>query len=319
MYCHVTSKERDKGKDIDVSTSIGFFTVATGDEHYYKIARNLLRSYRHFTKNTLPFAILADRENAYTREFDRTILLDSPTNSYLDKLKLYEYLPYDISVFIDADCLAYGDLNEIFEHFREADDFCCYGRVLPLEDQTGWFNYADLGELQSRVSYCVGLHGGIYYIRRSEKAAAVFDTAREIAADYKKYNFKGHFSTPGDEPILALSMALQGCRPIPFHPEGICCYWEYEGGMDLNVKSGVARIRKNGQRTHLVHWGTRFTRGLLYQKQVAGLELCRSGQTGIPLALSNGKYNGKITLEKAQKLITRVRNKLNRMIGRGNK
>ena len=302
-----------------MGTSIGFFTVASGEEHYYKIAMNLLRSYRHFTKNPLPFAILADRENEYTREFDRTILLDSPTNSYLDKLALYDCLPYDVSVFIDADCLAYGDLNEIFDHFREADDFCCYGRVLPLEDKTGWFNYEDLGELQSRVSFCVGLHGGIYYIRRGEKAAAVFETAKQIAAEYWKYNFKGRFSNPGDEPILALSMALNGCQPIPFRPEGICCYWEHENGMDLNVKTGVARIRKSGQQTHLVHWGTRFTRGSLYQKQVAGLELCRSGQRGMALWLSDGKYNGKITLEKAGKLLTRVTNKLIRMTGRGSK
>lgn len=302
---------------IYLNSSMGFVTIATGDEHYYRIARNLLRSYRHFTKNALPFAILADRENEYTREFDRTILLDDPTNSYLDKLKLYEYLPYDISVFIDADCLAYGDQNEIFDHFRAADDFCCYGRVLPLEDKTGWFNYEDLGQLQSRVSYCVGLHGGIYYIRRSDAAWAVFETAARVAANYETYHFKGRFSTPGDEPILALSMALNGCRPIPFRPEGICCYWEHENKMDLNIRSGVARIRKTGQQTHLVHWGTRFTRGLLYEKQVAGLELCRGGQTGLPLALSDGKYNGKIALEKAGKLARRVQNKLHRMIGRG--
>lgn len=302
-----------------MNQTTGFFTVATGEEHYYRIARNLLRSYRHFTKDPLPFAILADRENEYTREFDRTILLDKPTNSYLDKLKLYEYLPYDISVFIDADCLAYGDLNEIFDHFRDGDDFCCYGRVLPLEDKTGWFNYEDLGELQSRVSYCVGLHGGIYYIRRSPEAQAVFETAAQVASNYETYNFKGRFSTPGDEPILALSMALNGCRPIPFRPEGICCYWGHENGMDLDVKSGVARIRKSGQQTHLVHWGTRFTRGLLYEKQVAGLELCRSGKTGLPLALSDGKYNGKIALEKAGKLARRVQNKLYRTVVRGSK
>ena len=294
-----------------MKSSMGFFTVATGDEHYYRIAANLLRSYRHFTKNPLPFAILADRENEYTREFDRTILLENPTNSYLDKLKLYAYLPYDISIFIDADCLAYGDLNEIFDHFREGDDFCCYGRVLPLEDKTGWFNYEDLGELQSRVSYCVGLHGGIYYIRRSPVAQAVFETAAQVASNYEAYNFKGRFSTPGDEPILALSMALNGCRPIPFRPEGICCYWENENGMDLDVRSGTARIRKSGQRTHLVHWGTRFTRGLLYQKQVAGLEL--AGEPG-KQQISDLKYNMKILAERASGFGRRVKNKLTRMV-----
>lgn len=290
--------------------TIGFFTVATGDEHYYQIAANLLRSYRQFSPEPLPFAILADRENVYTKEFDKTVILREPARSYLDKLSLYDYLPYDTSVFIDADCLAYGDLNVIFDHFRQADDFCCYGRVLPLEDKTGWFNYEDLGELQPKVSYCVGLHGGIYYIRRTPKAAEVFETAKRIARDYEKYSFKGRFSTPGDEPILALSMALTGCRPIPFRPEGICCYWEHENGMELDIAKGKAVIRKSGQQTHLVHWGTRFTKQLLYQKQAAALALL--GYPGKRL-LSNWSYDAKIAYSKTAALAKRVKNKLKRV------
>lgn len=296
-----------------MNTSRGFFTVATGEEHYYRIARNLLRSYRHFTQSPMPFAILADRENEYTAEFDKTILMNHPTNSYLDKLALYDHLPFDTSIFIDADCLAYGDLNGIFAHFEQADDFCCYGRVLPLNDQTGWFNYEDLGALQSRVFYCVGLHGGIYYIRRSPSAQAVFDTAKQIAVDYPKYHFKGHFSTPGDEPILALSMALCGCRPIPFRPEGICCYWEHENAMSLNMAKGRAIIRKSGQQTHLVHWGTRFTRQLLYQKQVDALSL--AGSPG-KRCLSNLKYDVTITSGRLTAFVRRIQNKLSRILRR---
>ena len=291
----------------------GFFTVATGDTHYYKIARNLLRSYRYHTKDPLPFAILADRENEYTAEFDQVIILESPTNSYLDKLSLYDYMPFDTGVFIDADCLAYGDLNEIFSHFQDADDVCCYGRVLPLEDKTGWFNYEDLEDLQSQVSYCVGLHGGIYYIRKTGRAKVLFDTAKQIARDYARYNFKGHFSTPGDEPIIALSMALTGMKPIPFRDNGICCYWEYENKMQLDISTGKALVRPDRRMVHLVHWGTRFTKGTLYKKQVSELDLCRSGKAGIDLFLLKGKYNFSIAREKLSKQVLRVKNKLQRM------
>lgn len=92
----------------------GFITLATGKEEYYRLARNLLRSYRFFCAEPLPFAILADRENECTTEFDNVILFrDGATNSYLDKLSLGEYLPYDINIFIDSDCLAFGDLNRL--------------------------------------------------------------------------------------------------------------------------------------------------------------------------------------------------------------
>lgn len=294
--------------------TIGFFTVATGDEHYYRLAQNLLRSYRYFSKQPLPFALLADRKNAYTQEFDDVIIMENTTNSYLDKLSLYDYLPYDISVFIDADCLAYGDLNEILGLFEQADDFCCFGRVLPLDDKTGWFNYEDLGDLQSRVRYCVGLHGGIYYIRRTEKSAAVFHTAKEIAKNYHSYNFKGKFSTPGDEPIIALSMALNGCKPIPHDTRAICCYWEHENRMDLSMEKRKAWIRAQQKETILVHWGTRFTRQLLYKKQVSILELLRANAAVYRKWTCNMGYDIRILGTKVWDFVTRVKNKLKRML-----
>lgn len=140
--------------------SHGFLTIAAGDEKYYKMAANLLQSYRYFSKPPLPFAILADRENEYTAKFDDVMLLENAHCNYLDKLSMLESLPYDVNIFIDADCIAYGDLNRLFDMFKDADDFSCFGRVLPLNDKTGWFEYENLGELKQKVSYVVGLHGG---------------------------------------------------------------------------------------------------------------------------------------------------------------
>ncbi len=137
----------------------GFITIATGDEQYYRMAVNLLRSYRYFTGSALPFAVLADRENEYTAEFDDVRLFPEARRNYLDKLGMFDLLPYDVNIFIDADCLAYGDLNVLFDVFDSADDFSCFGRVLPLDDKTGWFEYENLGELRPRVTNVIGLHG----------------------------------------------------------------------------------------------------------------------------------------------------------------
>ena len=38
----------------------GFITISTGDLQYYKIAANLLKSYRIFTKNPMPFCVIAE-------------------------------------------------------------------------------------------------------------------------------------------------------------------------------------------------------------------------------------------------------------------
>lgn len=297
----------------------GFITVATGKEEYYQLAENLLRSYHLFCMTPLPFTVLADRKNKYTEQFDDVIIFpNGASNSYLDKLSLGGYLPYDINIFIDSDCLAYGDLNQLFDYFKDADDFSCFGRVLPLEDKTGWFEYENLGELQGKVSYVVGLHGGIYYMRKGEVCRKIFEDAKSFVPDYSKFKFKGNFNMPGDEPLVALSMAVNGCRPIPFVLDAISCYWEHMGHMMLDLSQGLARVEQEPKyNARLVHWGTRYTRQLEYKKQVELMNIlenqCADQQARIEKCKKH--YDRLMTAEKRKAFILRVKNKVKRTIG----
>ena len=297
----------------------GFLTIATGREEYYRLARNLLRSYRCFTKEPLPFTLLADRENEFTSEFDSVVLFaDGAQNCYLDKLSMGEYLPYDVNIFIDSDCLAYGDLNRLFNLFEDADDFSCFGRVLPLDDKTGWFEYDNLGALKEKVSYVVGLHGGIYYMRRTDLCLKVLKDAQSFVPDYPKFRFKGKFDTPGDEPLVALSMSVNDCRPIPFVSGAICCYWEHVGHMTLDITKGLARVNTKPKFcTDLLHWGTRYTRELEYRKQVALLEIMRSqDESKQQRSIQCSRYYDRLIAKRnIVAMISRVKNKAKRMLG----
>lgn len=297
----------------------GFITIATGKEEYYQLAQNLLRSYRYFCSNPLPFTVLCDRENEYTSNFDDVIIYkNGATNSYLDKLSLGEYLPYDENIFIDADCLAFGDLNPIFDYFQKADDFSCFGRVLPLDDKTGWFEYENLGDLKPQVTYVVGLHGGIYYMRKSEITQRIFSDARAFVPDYPKFKFKGKFDTPGDEPLVALSMAVNKCKPVPFERKAICCYWEYIGDMNIDITRGKAMVeKKTAGETVLLHWGTRYTRELEYQKQVELLNILENseGNKKDLIYKCKIKYDKLISAERRKKFAARVKNKVRRILG----
>ena len=288
----------------------GFITIATGDTQYYQMAVNLLHSYRYFSKAPLPFAILADQENEYTAEFDTVRLFSHAHRNYLDKLEMFALLPYDVNLFIDADCLAYGDLNRLFTLFQKADDFSCFGRVLPLDDTTGWFEYKNLGELQEKVSYVVGLHGGIYYMRKTERCRAVLETAQKLVPHYREYRFKGKFATPGDEPLVALSMALNGCKPIPHDLHGILCYWEHLGKMRLNLPKGIALAQDVGIKTDLLHWGTRFTKTPQYRKQVDDLRTMEQGGSVMALWAHAVQYGAAETRDHALRFAKRGWNKL---------
>ena len=293
----------------------GFITIATGKEQYYEIAKNLLHSYRFTTKDPLPFALFCDDENEYTKEFDDVRVFPKATRSYLDKLNMFELLPYDINIFIDADCLCFGDINRLFDIFEKADDFCCYGRVLPLDDKTGWFEYENLNEdLQKQIDYVVGLHGGIYYMRKTEKCKKVLDDAKAFSETYTDYKFKGKFETPGDEPVVALSMAVNKCKPIHHELSSLICWWEHENLFKLDITNKNAFCNPLNTKTDIVHWGTRFTKSIPYLKEVSALELNLNGADEKAIKISNKYFDRLAFNHKINQLEKRIVNKIKRIL-----
>ena len=114
----------------------GFVTVATGSDDYYKMAADLLLSYRGRGKGKYPFAIICDRENEYTAMFDHVVVVDEFRKSTVDKL-LLQHSPYEESIFLDADMLVLENIDDLWDVFREADDVSVFGCVLPLDSQDG--------------------------------------------------------------------------------------------------------------------------------------------------------------------------------------
>ena len=147
----------------------GFVTIATGKDEYYVLAKNLLLSYKFFAKEPLPFAIICDRENEITKLFDKVIILPEPTNSYLDKLELFKLDLFEESIFIDADCLIYDDINFSFSLFENATCVSSFGEVLPKDSDNAWFNCNDLKDKADGIDYSILFHGGLMYIRQERE------------------------------------------------------------------------------------------------------------------------------------------------------
>lgn len=191
----------------------GFVTLAVGSKRYYKLALNLLKSYRHNSANPVPFAIIADRENYYTKQFDKVIILEKPTFSYMDKIQMLKTPPFDNNIFVDADCLAYGDLNEYWKYCGIFEGVSCFGKALPVTSQEGWFEITDVGEHCDDLEFIPQMHGGIIFFHNDKVTRRIYKQSCKIAENYLQYRFK-YFDKPADEPILALSMAINKIRPI---------------------------------------------------------------------------------------------------------
>lgn len=240
----------------------GFVTIATGGEKYYALAERLLRSYRKFASDDVPFAIICDRECDQTRAFDQVILMERANCSYMDKLLLYRYAPYDETIFIDADSLILSDPKGLWEDFADADDVSCYGCSYPLDSDRAWFTYEGCGAYKADISFLIDLHGGIYFLRKGDRCRSIFEKAIELAEHYSEYSFK-NFEKPADEPVLAMSLAIHHSHPCdkPMRLIFVPSYW---GQIKASV-AGDVMVHGQKREVEILHFGTANTERFLYR------------------------------------------------------
>ena len=250
-----------------IGTDRGFVTIATGMEHYYRIAYNLLCSYR-LNAGRYPFAIICDRENEYTAAFDKSVHLEDPSNSYMDKLRLFDCLPIDETIFIDADCLIYGNIDSWWELFEKAGDCSVFGCAYDdLDTDKGWFKTSGMGKYRDRISFVPSFSGGVYYLRNTLTCKNIFDTAKEAAAHYGDYPFE-IFKHPADEPVIALGMAVNGCRPVECGDVGLYTYRRLTRA-DIDVPCAEWYYNGEWRQIKTVHWGSFGTMKAFYLFEAA--------------------------------------------------
>lgn len=256
----------------------GFVTIATGDERYYRMARTLLRSYRQTCTNPMRFAIIADRENKYTKEFDNIVILDNPTYSWMDKMRLLDVCPYDENIFIDADCLVYQDINFFWNLFSDADDFSCFGQALPMDSQEGWFT-AEAANIYP-IQFITHLHGICYFVRPGERITKMGSLCREIISNYNAVQYRGFNEKLADEPVFALAMAILGMKPIDRAPY-YYCFVPFATEIDTNYykKEVTFKNPKDGKVNSccIVHWGNQNTKKAQYRFDAYAVERFEQG------------------------------------------
>lgn len=222
--------EQEKIINIPMSSSRGFVTLATGDEKYYRYAKNLLYSYR-LHNISLPFAILCDRENEYTKEFDKVVVLENTTATYSDKFRVLVDSPYDETVFIESDCLVYHNLEEMFRLLSSGDDFSAFG--VNDDDIKVWFSKPEqlkekYGGLFSSIPV---FNPGYFFVRKSELTQKIYRDTKEVSDwliqnrpdDGKIALFCNDMLR--DDVVFSMVMKLNGCRCVAHPSVGKCIYY----------------------------------------------------------------------------------------------
>lgn len=270
----------------------GFITIATGKEMYFQFAKNLLLSYKLFCDSPLPFAIMCDRENEYTALFDDVVLFEKTEHPYFDKFELLKIAPYDETIFIDSDCLAYGDLNQFWDYFQDADAFTASGTNYPIDSSLGLFDKDDVGPYIGQVHWKPDIHGGLYYIRKGEVCDAVYRECRYIAAHYDQFRWPDFCAPYADEPVLCLAMAVHGCRAVEAFPANYGIPWEVTE-MKCDIFTGLCQYATQWHPLvtdgRMIHWSVRYCKKPLYRFEVEKLNLM------IKYGIRPGTVHGKLT------------------------
>ena len=274
-------KEEEKMEK--ANTNRGFVTIATGDDRYYITAANLLRSYHFFTKEPLPFAILADRENEYTKLFDKTIILEKPHRSYMDKVELLTHIPFPETIFVESDCLAYTDLNILFSPFKNADDFSIFGRSLPLDStEGGWFRIEETGKYKDKIEFHQRFHSVIIYLRQGDLCTKIYDVCKDVDEHFEEYNIGGNRDGLDDK-LFAIGSAVLHCRMTANKFENnytAFCYYpaDYNSGSKPKPNMSKQRVTlldyKKEKRVNAVicHWANYNTKRAIYKRELYALK-----------------------------------------------
>ena len=271
----------------------GFITIATGNEKYYRLAQNLLLSYKLFCDHPMPFAIMCDRENDITAQFDQVGLLEHPLNAFWDKFALLVRAPYDETIFIDADCLAYADLNAYWDYFAAADDFTGCGTNYPIDSEKGLFQDGQVGEYNGRVHWKPDICGGLYFIRRGEICDALYQECQNICQHYEEYPWPDYCAPHADETVLCLAMAVHGLHAMDADPTNYGHPWEATE-MEHDIFTGkctyATEWHPKVSQGRLVHFGTRYCTKPPYLFEVEKMNLMlrrqlRPSREPLPLPL----------------------------------
>jgi hypothetical protein len=221
------------------------FTVAVGKSLYLRMACALARSFRLWNRgNGIEFVLAtdADRASLPADLSDLKVIALSPGQygqGFSPKIHLDKIAPADRSLFVDADCLCVGSLEQAFADFR-GHSVSVIGREISNGE---W--YGDVAALCKKFNLpgIPRFNGGVYYLERGLACERVYEAARELEARYDEIGFvrlRGH---PNDEVLVSLAMALHGEKPIAERGDIMNSLLAGPAGLGIDVLKGAALLR----------------------------------------------------------------------------
>ena len=219
-------------------------TLAIGKKLYLDMAFNLARSFSLWHKKSdIEFFLVTDlgEANPSDLRFVKRIQkkpLEMPVG-FTSKLHLDELTPAIKTLFIDADCLIFGNLEPVFLQFEGKSVSVVGNRISAGE----WFG--DVHKLckNFKVSSLPKFNGGIYYLEKTKKTKSIYAQARALENKYDELGLVRLRGRPNDELLMAISMAIHGESEVEDDGEIMGDLLSCPEILSLDLFAGVASLR----------------------------------------------------------------------------
>ncbi|MDB4919640.1 hypothetical protein [Mucilaginibacter sp.] len=191
-------------------------TIATGKPLYINFAVNLARSfYLWHTDGAMTFNIVTDHPELLPADITSKakILAIKPGElgkGFSSKLFLDKVAPEGQTLFIDSDCLIFGDLSVVFDRLKGMP-VAVVGNYISSGE---WFGDIKTICRNFNVPHLPKFNGGLYYLENGDAATRVYERARNIEKQYDQIGFVRLRNRPNDEVIMALAMQLENMKPL---------------------------------------------------------------------------------------------------------
>jgi hypothetical protein len=241
-------------------------TIATGKKLYVDLAVNLARSFWYWNSDTnIDFYLVTDVEEllpedikAYTKIIK--VKKDELGKGFTPKLFLDKLAPAGQTLFIDSDCLVYGNLNIVFEKFKGHNVSVIGTMVSNIE----WFGDIEKICKKFDIPHLPKFNGGVYYLENGENAAKVYQKARDLEQQYDEIGFVRLRGRPNDEVLMALSMQLMGEQPIEEDGSVMAEFVNFKSGVKSDLLNGKAELYNTpGHKEYNQLWPLRIAKPLI--------------------------------------------------------
>lgn len=264
-----------------METNRGFLTIAYGDSKYIRMAKALARSIRLHSSNA-KLAVVTDRKKLDANLFDFIIPINLEYPSGVaQKLFVDKYTPFDETLFIDSDCIAYKNIDNIWNFYENKYGFGIKGWGYLTKEDRHYYAVNDLNLFfQSAQVDKIGLFNrGVFYFDKSLQAQNVFKTARLLFDNRNSLSlttFKN--SLANDEPIFAVSLEKNGVDILPLCTQDhvmLNVSGKLKNQYQINVLKGCSRFSKNDEivEPYIIHYHVDCSDFFIYWRDIFRLEL----------------------------------------------